>query len=187
MVATLGSKEGFANMAQAITAPGDVVLVPNPSYPIHAFGFLMAPAASSARCRRSPGRSFFTRSSARSPFDPAADRVWSAIPRTRRPASPRLDFYRDVVPLRRSMDFLVLSTLPMLRSISTTSRLLDPAGAGRDRGGGRVYFDVEDVFDGGLARRLRVSATSGCSRSRASNPTSTMAPIRRSRSPPPRR
>src|SRR3954466_8931739 len=42
VVATLGSKEGFANMAQAITAPGDVVLAPNPSYPIHAFGFLMA-------------------------------------------------------------------------------------------------------------------------------------------------
>ena len=42
VVATLGSKEGFANMAQAITGPGDVVLVPNPSYPIHAFGFLMA-------------------------------------------------------------------------------------------------------------------------------------------------
>ena len=41
-VATLGSKEGFANVAQAITAPGDVVLCPNPSYPIHAFGFLMA-------------------------------------------------------------------------------------------------------------------------------------------------
>jgi aspartate/methionine/tyrosine aminotransferase len=34
VVATLGSKEGFANMAQAITAPGDVVLVPNPRYPI---------------------------------------------------------------------------------------------------------------------------------------------------------
>jgi len=42
VVATLGSKEGFANVAQAITGPGDVVLCPNPSYPIHAFGFLMA-------------------------------------------------------------------------------------------------------------------------------------------------
>src|SRR5205814_6819364 len=42
VVATLGSKEGFANVAQAIIAPGDVVLVPNPSYPIHAFGFLIA-------------------------------------------------------------------------------------------------------------------------------------------------
>src|SRR5471032_3603672 len=42
VVATLGSKEGFANVAQDITAPGDVVLVPDPSYQIHAFGFLMA-------------------------------------------------------------------------------------------------------------------------------------------------
>ncbi|NDC57943.1 MAG: aminotransferase class I/II-fold pyridoxal phosphate-dependent enzyme, partial [Alphaproteobacteria bacterium] len=38
IVATLGSKEGFANLAQAITAPGDVIIAPNPSYPIHAFG-----------------------------------------------------------------------------------------------------------------------------------------------------
>src|SRR3974390_1617043 len=45
VVATLGSKEGFANLAQAITAPGDVVLVPNPAYPIHAFGFILAGAA----------------------------------------------------------------------------------------------------------------------------------------------
>src|SRR5204863_695754 len=42
VVATLGSKEGFANMAAAITAPGDVVLVPNPTYPIHSFGFIMS-------------------------------------------------------------------------------------------------------------------------------------------------
>ena len=44
IVATLGSKEGFANMAQAIAAPGDVILVPNPTYPIHAFGFIIAGA-----------------------------------------------------------------------------------------------------------------------------------------------
>ena len=42
IVATLGSKEGFANMAQAIMAPGEIVLTPSPSYPIHAFAFLMA-------------------------------------------------------------------------------------------------------------------------------------------------
>src|SRR5258708_18699437 len=45
IVATLGSKEGFANMAQAITAPGDLILVPNPTYPIHEFGFLLSGAA----------------------------------------------------------------------------------------------------------------------------------------------
>ncbi len=44
-IVTLGSKEGFANLAQAVTAPGDVVLVPNPSYPIHPYGFIIAGAA----------------------------------------------------------------------------------------------------------------------------------------------
>jgi len=45
VIVSLGSKEGLANLAQAITAPGDIVLVPNPCYPIHAFGFIMAGAA----------------------------------------------------------------------------------------------------------------------------------------------
>ncbi len=44
-ITTLGSKEGFANLAMAITTPGDVVLVPNPSYPVHAYGFIIAGAA----------------------------------------------------------------------------------------------------------------------------------------------
>ena len=44
-IVTLGSKEGFANLAQAISAPGDVIIVPNPSYPIHAYGFIIAGAA----------------------------------------------------------------------------------------------------------------------------------------------
>ena len=42
VIATLGSKEGLANLAQAISAPGDVILVPNPTYPIHAFGFIIS-------------------------------------------------------------------------------------------------------------------------------------------------
>ena len=41
-IVTLGSKEGLANLANAITSPGDVVLVPNPSYPIHPYGFIIA-------------------------------------------------------------------------------------------------------------------------------------------------
>jgi len=44
VVMTMGSKEGLASMATAITAPGDVVLAPNPSYPIHTFGFILAGA-----------------------------------------------------------------------------------------------------------------------------------------------
>ncbi|MDF2235499.1 LL-diaminopimelate aminotransferase [Albimonas sp. CAU 1670] len=45
VVATLGSKEGLANLAMAITAPGDVVLTPSPSYPIHPYGFIIAGGA----------------------------------------------------------------------------------------------------------------------------------------------
>ncbi len=44
-IVTLGSKEGLANLASAITSPGDVILVPNPSYPIHPFGFIIAGAS----------------------------------------------------------------------------------------------------------------------------------------------
>jgi alanine-synthesizing transaminase len=45
VVVTIGSKEGLANLSQAITAPGDIILVPNPSYPIHPFGFMLAGAS----------------------------------------------------------------------------------------------------------------------------------------------
>lgn len=45
VVVTLGSKEGLASLATAITAPGDTVLSPNPCYPIHTFGFIIAGAS----------------------------------------------------------------------------------------------------------------------------------------------
>lgn len=44
VIATIGSKEGFANLAQAITRPGDVIYAPDPSYPLHAYGFIIAGA-----------------------------------------------------------------------------------------------------------------------------------------------
>src|ERR671939_865290 len=97
IVATLGSKEGFANVAQAITAPGDVILVPNPSYPIHAFGFLMAGGVIRS-VPAEPTPAFF----------PAAERaVAHSIPKPIAvtvcyPSNPtayvaELDFYRDLV------------------------------------------------------------------------------------------
>jgi alanine-synthesizing transaminase len=60
VIVTLGSKEGLANLAQAITAPGDVVLAPNPSYPIHQFGFIIAGAAIRS-IPAAPGPDFFAR------------------------------------------------------------------------------------------------------------------------------
>ena len=45
VLVTLGSKEGLANLASAITSNGDEIIVPNPSYPIHPYGFVIAGAS----------------------------------------------------------------------------------------------------------------------------------------------
>ncbi|MGE3148983.1 MAG: LL-diaminopimelate aminotransferase [Pseudorhodoplanes sp.] len=111
IVATLGSKEGFANVAQAITAPGDVVLAPNPSYPIHAFGFLMA--GGTLRAISSEPNAEFFRQLERA--------VRHSIPKPIAvvvcyPANPTayvadLDFYRDLVHFAKKHDILILSDL----------------------------------------------------------------------------
>ena len=111
VVATLGSKEGFANMAQAITAPGDVVLCPNPTYPIHSFGFIMSGGV--------------VRSIPVEPdekFIPALERaVQHSIPKPvamilSYPSNPTaclasLDFYKDVVAFARKHEIIILSDL----------------------------------------------------------------------------
>jgi alanine-synthesizing transaminase len=111
IVTTLGSKEGFANVAQAITAPGDVVLVPNPSYPIHAFGFLMAGGVIRS-VPSEPTPQFFE----------ALERaVIHSIPKPIAvvvcyPANPTayvasLDFYKDLVAFAKKHEIMVLSDL----------------------------------------------------------------------------
>jgi alanine-synthesizing transaminase len=111
VVATLGSKEGFANMAQAITAPGDLVLVPNPSYPIHAFGFLMAEGViRSVPCE--PGPEFFhalERAVIHSTPKPIA--LVLCYPSNPTAMTADLDFYSDVVAFAKKHDLIVLSDL----------------------------------------------------------------------------
>lgn len=58
-VVTIGSKEGLANMAQAITGPGDTFIVPDPCYPIHMWGFVIA-GAEVVTVPNTPGEAFFT-------------------------------------------------------------------------------------------------------------------------------
>jgi alanine-synthesizing transaminase len=111
VVATLGSKEGFANVAQAITAPGDVVLVPNPSYPIHAFGFLMA-GGSIRSVPIEPGPEFFhalERAVVHSIPKPIA--VVVCYPSNPTACVADLEFYRDVVAFAKKHEILVLSDL----------------------------------------------------------------------------
>ncbi|MEX4008169.1 LL-diaminopimelate aminotransferase [Neoaquamicrobium sediminum] len=111
IVATLGSKEGFANMAQAITAPGDVVLCPNPTYPIHAFGFIMSGGVIRSM-KVEPDNDFI----------PALERaVRHSIPKPlalilNYPSNPTahvasLDFYKDVVAYAKKNDIIILSDL----------------------------------------------------------------------------
>jgi len=111
VVATLGSKEGFANMAQAITAPGDVVLCPNPSYPIHAFGFLMAGGViRSVPCE--PGDELFhamERALMHSTPKPIA--VVLCYPSNPTAHVAELDFYKDVIAFAKKHDIFVLSDL----------------------------------------------------------------------------
>ena len=111
VVATLGSKEGFANMAQAITAPGDVVLVPNPSYPIHAFGFLMAGGVIRS-IPADPTPDFFVameRALIHSIPKPIAVVVCYPSNPTAMVAS--LDFYKDLVIFAKKHEIFVLSDL----------------------------------------------------------------------------
>jgi alanine-synthesizing transaminase len=111
VVATLGSKEGLANLASAITSPGDTILVPNPSYPIHQFGFIIAGAG--------------VRSVPATPDDEmlrSLDRaVRHSVPKPTAlivnfPSNPTahmadLDFYREIVAFARRHEIWIMSDL----------------------------------------------------------------------------
>src|ERR1700752_3848693 len=111
IVATLGSKEGFANVAQAITAPGDVVLVPDPSYPIHAFAFLMAGGVVRS-VPSEPTPDFFAtleRAIVHSIPKPLA--VVVCYPSNPTAYVADLDFYKDLVPFAKKHGIMILSDL----------------------------------------------------------------------------
>jgi alanine-synthesizing transaminase len=111
VVATLGSKEGFANMAQAITAPGDVILVPNPTYPIHEFGFIISGAAI-RHLPASTGPEFLRavdRAARHSIPKPLA--MVLSYPSNPTAMTADLDFYTEAVQLAKKLDIIILSDL----------------------------------------------------------------------------
>ena len=111
IVATLGSKEGFANVAQAITAPGDVVLVPNPSYPIHAFGFLMAGGTIRSVPSEPTPNFFHTLERAIVHSIPKPIAVVVCYPANPTAYVASIDFYKDLVAFAKKHEILVLSDL----------------------------------------------------------------------------
>ena len=111
VVATLGSKEGFANVAQAITAPGDVVLVPDPSYPIHAFGFLMAGGVIRSVPSEPTPEFFSTLERAIVHSIPKPLAVVVCYPSNPTAYVASLDFYRDLVAFAKKHEIFILSDL----------------------------------------------------------------------------
>ena len=111
IVATLGSKEGFANVAQAITAPGDVVLVPDPSYPIHAFGFLMAGGVIRSVPSEPTPDFFVTLERAITHSIPKPIAVVVCYPSNPTAFTADLDFYKDLVAFAKKHGIYILSDL----------------------------------------------------------------------------
>jgi alanine-synthesizing transaminase len=109
VVATLGSKEGFANLAQAITAPGDVVLAPNPSYPIHAFGFIMAGAMIRGVRALTPEEYLSGLSVAVKHTVPAPIAMVVCYPGNPTAQIVDLEFYKEVIKFAKKHDLIVLS------------------------------------------------------------------------------
>ncbi len=159
VIVTLGSKEGLANLAQAITSPGDIVLVPNPSYPIHPYGFIIA--GGSVRHIPVPG------STSLEEFLPALERaVRHTVPKPialvlNYPSNPTaqvvdLDFYAAIVDFCKRHHIWILSDLAYAEiyfdGVPPPSVLQVP---GSPRYRRRVHLDEQDLLDGRLANGLR--------------------------------
>lgn len=111
IIATIGSKEGFANLAQAITAPGDVIYAPDPSYPLHAYGFIIAgakiqgiPAITSEEYLRGVKDAL-----AKADKPPMA--IVVCFPSNPTGHVADLEFYKEIISLAKKHDIIVLSDL----------------------------------------------------------------------------
>ena len=110
-IVTIGSKEGLAHLALATVDHGDVVMVPNPSYPIHPYGFVIA-GADIRHVPIGPGVDFF------SELEQAIRNTW---PRPKMlllnfPSNPTthcvdLDFFKHVVEIAREHNIYVVHDL----------------------------------------------------------------------------
>jgi alanine-synthesizing transaminase len=110
-IVTLGSKEGLANLAMAITAPGDTFLVPNPSYPIHPYGFIIAGAVI-RHVPIGPGVNFLQAlERAVRHSVPAPVALVVSFPANPTAMTVDLDFYGQIVEFARSRGLYIISDL----------------------------------------------------------------------------
>ncbi len=111
VIVTLGSKEGFANLAQAISAPGDVILAPDPSYPLHHFGFIIAGASIRGVPAQTPEQYLSNLGKAVHYSTPPPTAMVLCYPSNPTAAVCDLDFYKDAIKFAKKHELWVLSDL----------------------------------------------------------------------------
>ncbi|MDQ6995021.1 MAG: alanine transaminase [Mariprofundaceae bacterium] len=110
-ILTIGSKEGLANVAVATTSPGDLILSPNPAYPIHPYGFMIA-GADIRHVPMGPDRDYF------GDIEKAVKDSWPRpkIIIVNFPSNPtaqvvELDFYVKLVNFARENKLIIISDI----------------------------------------------------------------------------
>jgi alanine-synthesizing transaminase len=110
-IVTIGSKEGLAHLMLATTEPGDTVLVPNPSYPIHIYGAVIA-GATIRSVRMTPETDFFEElKRAVLESSPKPKMMILGFPSNPTAMCVELDFFERVVALAKEHDILVVHDL----------------------------------------------------------------------------
>ena len=115
IIVTLGSKEGLANLAQAITSKGDQIICPDPSYPVHPYGFMIAGA------KLIPLQTIFNGVFNQEKYlsnleiylkkNPSVKAIISSFPSNPTAQVVSLDFYKELIKLAFKYDTFVLSDL----------------------------------------------------------------------------
>ena len=110
-IVTIGSKEGLAHLMLATLDRGDTVLVPNPSYPIHIYGAIIA-GADIRSVRMTPGVDFFAElERAIGELFPKPKMLVIGFPSNPTAQCVELDFFERVVRIAREHDILVVHDL----------------------------------------------------------------------------
>jgi alanine-synthesizing transaminase len=107
-IATIGAKEGLSHLALAVVEPGDVALVPNPTYPIHAYSVIIA-GGDVRHVRLTPGEDFFENLMAafRESW-PQPKLLILSFPHNPTTAAVELEFFQKVVAFAQDHDLIVI-------------------------------------------------------------------------------
>lgn len=111
-IATIGSKEGYVHLVMAITDPGDLAIVPDPSYPIHTYGIVLC-GGNVNRVPLSPedGDFFSKLEKAIKESTPKPKYVVVNFPNNPTTVCVDLDFYEKLVALAKKERFYIISDI----------------------------------------------------------------------------